>query len=262
MGSPIPQQPTLMVVAEPRVSAGVKLPRAPVSNSQPERGVGRFPPRSQGRSRRAEMVGRGEFMGVHAAWVRGKSITEIARLTGRDRKTIRRLLSEGGPKPRANREVTSKLDPYRRYLLGRILGEDPVTNAEILFDEIKEMGYTGGWTILREFLHPFRELVRERATVRLRSPACGSRPRSTGRLQEAGPQPGEGIRDDPGLVADDVPGFRRDPGAGQPPALPRASLPVLRRTWQRRMRGRDVGQRHARGLPQARGSCGKGQRRK
>jgi hypothetical protein len=30
------------------------------------------------------MVGRGEFMDVHEAWVRGKSITEIARLTGRD----------------------------------------------------------------------------------------------------------------------------------------------------------------------------------
>jgi hypothetical protein len=49
----------------------------------------------------AEMVGRGEFMDVHEAWVKGKSISEIARLTGRDRKTIRRLLREGGPKPRA-----------------------------------------------------------------------------------------------------------------------------------------------------------------
>ena len=53
------------------------------------------------------MVGRGEFMDVHEAWVRGKSISEIARLTGRDRKTIRRLLREGGPKPRAQREVGS-----------------------------------------------------------------------------------------------------------------------------------------------------------
>ena len=59
------------------------------------------------------MVGRGEFMDVHEAWVRGKSVSEIARLTGRDRKTIRRLLREGGPKPRAPREVSSKLDPYR-----------------------------------------------------------------------------------------------------------------------------------------------------
>jgi transposase len=76
------------------------------------------------------MVGRGEFMDVHEAWVRGKSISEIARLSGRDRKTIRRLLREGGPKPRAQRALSSKLDPYRQYLLGRMLGEDPVANAE------------------------------------------------------------------------------------------------------------------------------------
>jgi transposase len=116
------------------------------------------------------MVGRGEFMDVHEAWVKGKSISEIARLTGRDRKTIRRLLREGGPKPRAQREVGSKLDPYRQYLLGRMLGEDPVSNAEVLFDEIREMGYEGGRSILKEFLHPFRELAEEKTTVRFETP--------------------------------------------------------------------------------------------
>jgi transposase len=116
------------------------------------------------------MVGRGEVMDVHEAWVRGKSISEIARLTGRDRKTIRRLLREGGPKPRAQRAVASKLDPYRQYLLGRMLAEDPVSNAEVLFDEIREMGYHGGRSILREFLHPFRELAKEKTTVRFETP--------------------------------------------------------------------------------------------
>ncbi len=42
------------------------------------------------------MVGRGEFMGLHDAWVRGKSISEVAQLTGRDRKTVQRLLRDGG----------------------------------------------------------------------------------------------------------------------------------------------------------------------
>lgn len=111
------------------------------------------------------MVGRGEFLDVHEAWVRGKSISEIARLTGHDRKTIRRLLREGGPKPRAPREVGSKLDAFREYLLGRILGDDPVTNAEVLYDEIREQGYSGGRTILKEFMQPFRELVKEKTTT-------------------------------------------------------------------------------------------------
>ena len=116
------------------------------------------------------MVGRGEFMDVHEAWIRGKSVSEIARLTGRDRKTIRRLLLEGGPKPRKPRQVTSKLDPYREYLLGRVLGDDPVTNAEVLYDEIRERGYQGGRSILKEFLHPFRELAQEKVTRRFETP--------------------------------------------------------------------------------------------
>ena len=41
------------------------------------------------------MVTREEFLDVHEAWRRGKSISAMARETGRDRKTIRRLLREG-----------------------------------------------------------------------------------------------------------------------------------------------------------------------
>jgi hypothetical protein len=33
------------------------------------------------------MVGREELMDVHELWVRGKTISEVSRLTGRDRKT-------------------------------------------------------------------------------------------------------------------------------------------------------------------------------
>lgn len=116
------------------------------------------------------MVGRGEFLDVHEAWKRGKSISEIARLLGRDRKTVRRLLQAEGPRPRAPREVSSKLDPFREYLLGRILGEDPVTNAEVLYDEIRVKGYCGGRTILKDFMRPFRELVAEKTTVRFETP--------------------------------------------------------------------------------------------
>ena len=64
------------------------------------------------------MVGRGEFMDIHEAWVKGKSISEIARVTGRDRKTIRRLLQGKAPAKRKPRQVTSKLDRFREYLLG------------------------------------------------------------------------------------------------------------------------------------------------
>src|SRR5712692_2890049 len=116
------------------------------------------------------MVGQREFMDVHDAWVRGKSISEIARQSGRDRKTIRRLLREGAQAVRKPRQISSKLDPFREYLLGRMVGEDPVSNAEVLYDEIHELGYRGGRSILKEFMHPFRALAKEKATVRFETP--------------------------------------------------------------------------------------------
>jgi transposase len=116
------------------------------------------------------MVGQREFMDVHDAWVRGKSISEIARQTGRDRKTIRRLLREGAQVGRKPRQISSKLDPFREYLLARMVSEDPVSNAEVLYDEIHELGYRGGGTILKEFMHPFRALAKEKATVRFETP--------------------------------------------------------------------------------------------
>lgn len=117
------------------------------------------------------MVGREEFMDIHELWVRGRTVSEIARLTGRDRKTVRRVIEGGGPQPRKTREVTSKLDPFREYLLGRMLDpEDPVDNTQVLLDEIRAKGYTGGRSILKEFLQPFRALAKDKTTERFETP--------------------------------------------------------------------------------------------
>ena len=174
------------------------------------------------------MVGQREFMDVHDAWVRGKSISEIARQTGRDRKTIRRLLREGAQAGRKPRQISSKLDPFREYLLGRMVGEDPVSNAEVLYDEIHELGYRGGRSILKEFMHPFRAVAKEKATVRFETPPGHQAQVDWGHLQEAGSQARAGFRHDAGLVAHAVPRLHRQPGLGSLPGLSRASLSRLR----------------------------------
>ena len=110
-----------------------------------------------------------ETLDVQALWRAGKTVSEIARATGRNRRTIRRLIHQGVPQPRTPRLVASKLDPFREYLLQRLL-EGKVSNAAVLFDEIRERGYTGGRSILWEFLHPLRELLADRATVRFETP--------------------------------------------------------------------------------------------
>ncbi len=96
----------------------------------------------------------------------GLSISEIARQTGRDRKTVRKavqgeLLAVRKPS-QSTRE--RKLDPYVAYLQQR-MGEG-VYNARKLYREIQARGYLGGLTQVILYLQPFRPPRRESATVR------------------------------------------------------------------------------------------------
>src|SRR2546428_7243583 len=98
-----------------------------------------------------------ETLDIQALWRAGKSVSEIARVTGRNGRTVRRLIHQGASSPRAPRLVSSKLDPFRDYLLQRLL-QDQGTNAAVLFDELRQRGYAGGPSILWEFLQPLRDL--------------------------------------------------------------------------------------------------------
>jgi transposase len=116
------------------------------------------------------MAGRREGVLSVEEWIqirelarKGLSVSEIARQSGRDRKTVRRVLIE--ERPHLHRPVAktkgSKLDPFREYVLGRIA--EGCLNGSVLFDEIRRQGYTGKLSILRDLLGPIRrELVRKR----------------------------------------------------------------------------------------------------
>lgn len=86
----------------------------------------------------------------------GLSISEIARRTGHDRKTVRKYINLGKEpscKPRPRRP--SKLDPFRDHIARR-LREYPELTAVRLFEEIQGMGYKGKLTILKDFIRPIR----------------------------------------------------------------------------------------------------------
>ncbi len=184
------------------------------------------------------MVGMEEYLDVRDLWRAGKSISEIARLTGRDRKTVRRLVREKAPGPRAPRGVSSKLDPFRDYLLLQRLLQDKVSNAAVLFDEIRERGYTGGRSILWEFLHPLRSLLEDRATVRFETPPGKQAQVDWGSFRKARMETGAGVRAHAGLVAGQLSRFQRDPGSAGLPGLPRTCLPSPSRSSWRRSRRR------------------------
>src|SRR5664279_3416442 len=97
---------------------------------------------------------------------KGVSISEIARRTGRDRKTIRKIIT-GAVTPKSvqrKRKQATKLGAYEGYLKQRI-GEG-VLNTRKLLRELKARGYQGGLTQLILYVQPYRTSREERAVLR------------------------------------------------------------------------------------------------
>lgn len=110
-----------------------------------------------------------EALDIRQMYKTGLAISEIARRTGRDRKTIRRVVMGEIPRPpRQKATRPSKLDPYKDYILERMA--QGVTNAVRVRKEIQQRGYDGGITILRDFMHPHRPTRQSRITVRFETP--------------------------------------------------------------------------------------------
>jgi len=97
------------------------------------------------------------------------TISDIARITGHDRKTIRSIVNGPvNPPPRKRKTRAKKLDAFVPYLERRI--EEGVLNCNKLFDEIQKQGYRGGKSTLKYFVQPYREARRQEATVRFETP--------------------------------------------------------------------------------------------
>ena len=95
----------------------------------------------------------------------GHSIRGIARELGISRNTVRKHVgSPGVPKASQRSRRGSKLDPYKEYIDGRL--SDGLDNCVVLLREIREPGYGGGYTTLKDYVKPRRRPRLPRATVR------------------------------------------------------------------------------------------------
>jgi transposase len=90
-------------------------------------------------------------------FVKGLTIKEIARRTGRDRNTIRRALRSERPPKYVRPARASKLEPFREEI-HRLLREEPRLPGTRLRELIGELGYGGGKTILDDYLRELRPL--------------------------------------------------------------------------------------------------------
>jgi transposase len=88
----------------------------------------------------------------------GKKIREIARDLGLSRNTVRRYLRSGDPPAYCRTKARrSKLDPHREYIVRRLTEASPDRlAATVLLRELRERGYSGGVSILKDFMAQVR----------------------------------------------------------------------------------------------------------
>jgi transposase len=100
------------------------------------------------------MVGSEAALEIRVLHRHGKSIREIAREMGVSRNTVRRYLRDDeaeryGPRPLRS----TKLDPFKRYIVERLAAAAPERiPASVLLTELRERGYSGGYTMLKVFV--------------------------------------------------------------------------------------------------------------
>lgn len=118
------------------------------------------------------MVNLKELMMILELHRQGLPISAIAQRTGHDRKTVRKYIQRGLEVPRYKPRTprAALLDPYRDYLRSR-LSEWPELSGQRLLREIRALGYSGGKTILNDFLRQIRPKAVPGFEVRFETPA-------------------------------------------------------------------------------------------
>ena len=103
-----------------------------------------------------------QLLELHGA---GASIRSIATILSISRNTVRKYLRTPElphAAPRSPRR--SKLEPYAAHIQQRVAGG--IENCHVLLRELRACGYAGGYTILKDFVHPFRRRPPVQGTMR------------------------------------------------------------------------------------------------
>jgi transposase len=98
-------------------------------------------------------------------WGEEWSERRIANALGLDRGTVHKYLHNPYRVP-VTRSRTSKLDPYKE-LIYDLVQRDPKVTSAILLRHLRSIGYTGGRTIIGDYLRTIRPRRKKRAFVRI-----------------------------------------------------------------------------------------------
>jgi len=115
------------------------------------------------------MIDRRTVFEIHRLAHEGYGVRETARRLAISRKSVKKYLLDPD-RPRMNVSRPSKLDPFRETIK-RLLDEDQKLSASLIHQRIVDAGFTGGYTIVKDYLRTIRPQSRhKRAFIRFESP--------------------------------------------------------------------------------------------
>jgi transposase len=119
----------------------------------------------------ASLVRLGEIVMILELHRQGVSISAIARRVQLDRKTVRRYIAQGLEPPSygPRQPRTTQLRAFEPYLRER-LAAFPQLSGRRLHRELRDLGYTGGYTMLTDRLREIRPSEVSPFEVRFETP--------------------------------------------------------------------------------------------
>lgn len=96
---------------------------------------------------------------IRTLFKRGKSKSEIARILGVDRKTVRKILSKPEEEPVEKKPHPSILDPYLEYIEEKIRLE--LTATRIYQDLQQDYQYEGHYSAVRDYVRKLKKSTKK-----------------------------------------------------------------------------------------------------
>lgn len=110
------------------------------------------------------MISMGTWAEIKRLHKTGLKVARIARQLGVARGTVYSAINDEAVPAYGPRQRGSMLDPFKDYIRQRVIKHD--LSAVRIFAEIREKGYRGGKTVLKEFIGPLRREQRRDLVIR------------------------------------------------------------------------------------------------
>ena len=107
------------------------------------------------------MINRRTVFEIHQLQAKGFSCRSIARQLQINRETVTKYLADPEPSVNRRKAKSSKLDPYRD-LIEEMAEECPDVKAPVILQRIREKGFDGEITIVRDMLRKLRGNIKNR----------------------------------------------------------------------------------------------------